>query len=122
MGGGAGGGPPLGPPSAAAQRAFRYARHVAWLGRRAGGAAWRAVAGPGAAPVGGPTGTKAAAWRAAGRAGRACSCCTLLIERLLERAAMLLHCKTRLHGLPPPAAAEQVAGRCSQFVGEGAPC
>lgn len=37
----------------------------------------------------GLTGTKAAAWRAAGRAGRACSCCTLLMARLLLRAAML---------------------------------
>lgn len=89
-----GGGRQGGPPVRGPHRRHRHAhchlrgglRHSSGAGaaRRGWAAAARARL-----QSAGLTGTKAAAWRGAGRAGRACSCCTLLMARLLLRAAML---------------------------------
>lgn len=89
-----GGGRQGGPPVRGPHRRHRHAhchlrgglRHSSGAGaaRRGWAAAARARL-----QSAGLTGTKAAAWRATGRAGRACSCCTLLMARLLLRAAML---------------------------------
>lgn len=106
-----GGGRQGGPPVRGPHRRHRHAhchlrgglRHSSGAGaaRRGWAAAARARL-----QSAGLTGTKAAAWRAAGRAGRACSCCTLLMARLLLRAAMLAGARLRFTSF----LSEQLAG------------